>query len=615
MTDDNCSDCGLALGLHFREDGIYGCPRDMSTTCSLKEGCSEPMDLDVQNVSSPDPLDFLSILNNKQRSQRHNPATRCPTQLGDVTIPLRRSARRRAREVGEPYSQTQGRRPSLGTAGMSMRHTLPRRISLQDSRRSRCGSYENESLLPTQKLPYQRFRRQSLQPHVLNRMVPVEDMDPIEGFQPFTELEYRQQHEPVTIPEPVRDVQKARFEYVWNPSVVVSKVGGMRVRVGEFRRIGRPVEDTMTAPSSPVGDGNESNFWSSGSEGYFTAQCWSSSSFSTRDPRPSNHGAPVLGIDLSPPHAGSHLSQPYLSGLQPEFIQGSSKSALPCGPRDTYPPFAEHELPQFEALVQHYDATQNKGNRVAPSQRTLLFRHAAEPTPSAFTSPSPMVLQQPEGPETPHLRQASCEVSPLQDPSPPMQPQIEQPHTLTRPLHRPIMPCTLPGTRITDYRSDSSPSLSNRVTGLAVDPSVDWATREPWEYIHHVLTSSTYPLVVFLKTPTEDIPAAALGARRAELHPQTVVINNERWLLVGPQDFELDRFHAGFQARAQMPDRFTVRFGDLTWGADVSQIEDEVVKAVIERARRGRDVAATLPAMFIAGTMGGLAVWYALSLM
>jgi hypothetical protein len=58
-------------------------------------------------------------------------------------------------------------------------------------------------------LTYQRFRRQSLQQqHVLNRMVPVEDMDPTEMFQHFTELEPRQQCEPVTMPDPVRDLQK-----------------------------------------------------------------------------------------------------------------------------------------------------------------------------------------------------------------------------------------------------------------------------------------------------------------------------------------------------------------------------------------------------------------------
>jgi hypothetical protein len=632
MTDDNCSDCGLAHHLHFREDGIYGCPRDRSTSCSHREGCNESVNLDLnhsdaymlqytlaeythsstQSVSSSDPLDFLSVID-EQQFRRHKPATRRSAQSGVVAVPFRRSSRveHRWRAQAEgPYAQVQGRRSSLGT--VCERRSLPRRTSLQDSRRSR-GSYENEAVLPAQKHTPRRFRRQSLQPHALNRMVPVEDMDPFEGFQPFTELESRQQREPVLVPKPVRDLQKPRFEYVWKPSVDFPKVGGMRVRVGQFERIG---QDTMTSTSSCDGDGNKSYFSDSGSEGYFTAQDWSSSSSSsTRDLRPPNHGGP--DIDAFPPHIASSPN-PYRP--QPEFIQGSSKSALALqqqtlvsGPNDTYTPFPEHEFPQCEALARHYSAVHNEGNSVSPLQPILPPGHAAE-IPSTSTSSSSMVLQQPEGPGT---QQASRNVSPLQDPSPPMQQflQFEQSYASTKPPRMATMPCTLPGTAISDYSSESTPSLPSRVTGLAVDPSVDWATREPWEYIHRVLTSSTCPLVLFIRTPTEGIPAAALGARGAELHTQTVLIDKERWLLVGSRDIDLDRFRVGFQARAHTPDRFTLRLGNLAWGADVSQIEDEVVRAAIERAMRGRDVPATLPAMFIAGTMGGLAVWYALSLM
>ncbi|KAH9977694.1 hypothetical protein BGW80DRAFT_1455868 [Lactifluus volemus] len=548
----------------------------------------------TQSVSSSDPLDFLSVID-EQQFRRHKPATRRSAQSGAVAVPLRRCTRveHRWRAQAEgPYAQVQGRRLSLGT--VCERRSLPRRTSLKDSRR---GSYENEAVLPAQKHPPRRFRRQSLQPHVLNRMVPVEDMDPFEGFQPFTELESRQQREPVLVPKPVRDLQKPRFEYVWKPSVDFPKVGGMRVRVGQFERIG---QDTMTSTSSCDGDGNKSYFSDSGSEGYFTAQDWSSSSSSTRDLRPSNHGGP--DIDAFPPHIAS---SPHPYRPQPEFIQGSSKSALALqqqtlvsGPSDTYTPFPEHEFPQCEALARHYSAVHNEGNSVFPLQPILPPGHAAE-NPSISTLPSPM--------------QRLAFARPLSA----MQqfPQFEQSYASTKPPRMATMPCTLPGTAISDYSSESTPSLPSRVTGLAVDPSVDWATREPWEYIHRVLTSSTCPLVLFIRTPTEGIPAAALGARGAELHTQTVLIDKERWLLVGSRDIDLDRFRVGFQARAHTPDRFTLRLGNLAWGADVSQIEDEVVRAAIERAMRGRDVPATLPAMFIAGTMGGLAVWYALSLM
>jgi hypothetical protein len=179
------------------------------------------------------------------------------------------------------------------------------------------------------------------------------------------------------------------------------------------------------------------------------------------------------------------------------------------------------------------------------------------------------------------------------------------------------MPGTLPGTApIADSHSDSTPSTPDRPpTELAVDDVEDWATREPWEYIHRVLTSSTCPLVMFLKTPTADIPTAAQGALGADLHLQKMLIDNEHWLLIGPRDINLYEFGVQFQTRAATADKFVFRFGNLNWGADVNQIEDEVCKAVMESSRRGRGVPAALPAQFMAGAMGGLVVWYALSMM
>jgi hypothetical protein len=152
------------------------------------------------------------------------------------------------------------------------------------------------------------------------------------------------------------------------------------------------------------------------------------------------------------------------------------------------------------------------------------------------------------------------------------------------------------------------------MTEAEVDASEDWATREPWEYIHRVLTSSTCPLVMFLKTPTADIPAAALGVLSADLHLQKMLIDNEHWLLVGPRDVDLHEFGVRFQTRSRTADKFVFRFGNLNWGADVNQIEDEVCRAKIESSRSGR-APAMLPAQFMAGAVGGLVVWYALSLM
>jgi len=176
------------------------------------------------------------------------------------------------------------------------------------------------------------------------------------------------------------------------------------------------------------------------------------------------------------------------------------------------------------------------------------------------------------------------------------------------------MPGTLPDATITDTDTDVPDRAQ---TEPAVDEDEDWAGREPWEYIHRVLTTSTHQLVIFLKMPTADIPTAALGALGAELNLQTMVIDNEHWLLIGPRGRDVDLFKSGvmFQNRARSRDKFVFRLGNLNWGANVNQIEDEVCKAVMERSSRGRGMPATLPAQFMAGAMGGFVVWYALSLM
>jgi hypothetical protein len=120
---------------------------------------------------------------------------------------------------------------------------------------------------------------------------------------------------------------------------------------------------------------------------------------------------------------------------------------------------------------------------------------------------------------------------------------------------------------------------------------------------------------MFLKTPTADIPTAALGALSAELSLQTMVIDNGHWLLIGPRDVNLLEFGVRFQKRARSRDKFVFRLGNLSWGANVDLIEDEVCKAAMESSWRGMGMPAMLPAQFMAGAMGGFVVWYALSLM
>jgi hypothetical protein len=176
------------------------------------------------------------------------------------------------------------------------------------------------------------------------------------------------------------------------------------------------------------------------------------------------------------------------------------------------------------------------------------------------------------------------------------------------------MPGTLPDATITDMNSDtdlngyrsksesSTPSLSpppdRSQTEPAVDDEEDWAVREPWGYVHHVLTTCTRPLVMFLKTPTADIPTTALRALGAEPNLQTMLIDNEHWLLVGPCDVNLLEFGVGFQKRARSREMFVFRLGNLNRGANVDQIEDEVCKATMESSWRGMG----MPAMLLTNT-------------
>jgi hypothetical protein len=596
MIGDDCSECGLPHHSHFREDGLYGCPVGTPITDSTYQeptgihsnsSCATVTCPNVHDTSterayssvrseSPDPL---LLAPDKQLPQRYSTTQR--RSIHYAPAPLRRSFRlenrRRVREGAEPYSQLQVRRSSLRTSGDTFRRSYPRRASLQDSRRPSGRSSENEGVFSEQNRHPERFRRASLQPHVLERMVPVEDMEVIEEFQPFTGLEPEQQMEPVTLREPTRNSLKGPFQYVWKPSITFPEVGGMRVRVGQFERTGHRTKNATPLAWPSTSDCNESSSSGSSSEGYFTAQDWTQSSTPDQS-----------SIDVYM-HCNPLPSQP-----QPDFIQGSSKSVLPPqtwaggGPRDTYPPFiANQKFPQLEALAHHYAAIHDRGMLA---------------TPSAPASCPPIDPRNSEGLTTPPLHQAAHDIT------------APNPHS-----SRPVMPGTLPGTRITDYRSDSEstpPSMAaDRVTEAAVDEWEDWATREPWEYVHRVLTSSTCPLVMFLKTPTADIPAAALGVLSADLNLQKMLIDNEHWLLVGPRGVDLCEFGVRFQTRARTPEKFMFRFGNLNWGADVNQIEDEVCKATIESSRRGRGLPAMLPAQFMAGAMGGLVVWYALSLM
>jgi hypothetical protein len=246
---------------------------------------------------SPDPL--LLAPDKQLSSQRYYSALRrsTPMQSADgAVVPLRRSSRleNRRRSRAEPYAYAQARRSSLRMPDVPIRKSRSRRVSMQDNTLISDCSYENESVYPAQHNPP---RRKSLQPYVLDRMLPAEDMDPIEGFRPFTEIDPGQLPVPVTVREPMKDLApKPPFEFVWNPSVVTPAVGGMRVRVGQFERIGHPAGDTAPFASSGAADDNETDSSMSGTEDYFTVQDWSSSSNPER--HSSNHVTP--GADTCP---------------------------------------------------------------------------------------------------------------------------------------------------------------------------------------------------------------------------------------------------------------------------------------------------------------------------
>lgn len=612
---------------HISPDGVSSivCPgRDVPT---VQDTFSQYADLSVRPRSeSPDPL---LLAPDKQLSQRGYTALRRSTPMksaaaDSTVVPLRLSSRleNRRRSRAEPYGHAQqARRSSLRTVDAPIRKSRCRRVSVQDNMQVSDCSYENESVFPAQHRPP---RRKSLQPHVLDvldRMVPAEDMDPIEGFQPFTEIDPGQLPVPVTVREPMKDLApNPPYEFVWNPSVVTPAVGGTRVRVGQFERIGHGSagDPAPFAPSSAACD-NETDSSMSGTEDYFTAQDWSS--FSTPECHSSNHVMPESALPLQ-------------------------QHALASGSGNTYSSSIENELAQFDALVQHYITAQNQERQLPPLQIQPLPGHATGPDPS-FSTLASHPFHQPEGLETPCLQQTPCANAPFQypftpaltpTPTAPRPSEIEQSHAVApprpRPRRRSSMPGTLPDATITDtstntdtdtdsYRSKSELSIPNlnvpdrarAQTELLVDEDEDWATREPWGYIHRVLTTCTRPLVMFLKTPTADIPTAALGALGADLSLQTMLIDNEHWLLVGPRDVNLFEFGVRFQKRARSRDKFVFRLGNLNWGANVDQIEDEVCKAAMESSWRGMGMPATLPAQFMAGAMGGFVVWYALSLM
>ena len=611
MSDPLCELCREPMSLHTT---TIVCPD--RRVFALQEALSEYADSSFRS-ESPDPL---LLAPDRQLPQRHYITLRRSAQPGGVVAPLGRSSRpesrRRTREDAGPYHQAQTRRSSHKMAVDPVRSSRPLRMSLQDSRRTPCRSYENENPFLAPNYPP---RRKSLQPHVLDRMVPVEDMDPIEGFWPFTELDPGQFRRPVTVREPVREIAKPPFEFMWKPSVVVPAVGGMRVRVGQFERRGNPGRGDATRSSAA--DESETRSTSPGSEAYFTALD-SSSSSSTPEHHPSDRDMPGIGTFLNA------ASPPISFNPQPEFVQGSSKSALLLqqqtltgDARGTHPPSVWNELPEFDALARHY-AVPNQKRGILLLQPTPPISHTTEPMPSAptFTSRS---FQHSESPGTPRPQWTPYNVAPLQDPfTPPNMPRAPGPprvklsHALAKGRHRSSMPGTLPGATVMDDSTEMTPSPPPRAeTELAVDDVEDWATREPWEYIHRVLTSSTCPLVTFLKTPTGDIPAAVQGALGADLQLQKMLIDNEHWLLIAPRDIDLYHFGVSFQTRAATADKFVFRFGNLNWGADVNQIEDEVHKAVMESSGRGRGAPTALPAQFMAGAMGGFVVWYALSLM
>ena len=456
-------------------------------------------------------------------------------------------------------------------------------VSVQDNKTlTPDRSYENEYLCPARCHP-DPPRRESVQQYV-DCLIPVENMDRIEGFRPFTELDPGQEPVPVTVREDLEVAPQAIYEFVWDPSAVIPEVGGMRVRVGHFERV------RDAAPCAPD-DGNET-VPMSGIEDNSAVQGWSSSSATPAAHHSSNHTGPQA------------VPAPTFPGLsQAEFTQGS---AVPLQQQQQQ---QQLEYTQFEALVRHYAAAQNQAQQLAPLQNQPLPPGHAE----GSASPSIWIPALAFDPSSGQTFQFQYPLTPTPTPTPPAyrSSEIEQQSSHAAAQLRQYLGSAMPAdpSVVFPYRAQTEP---------AVERMEDWAALHPWEYVHRVLTTSSRPLVMFVKLPTEEVVSkAAFGALGVSLKVQVMMVNDIHWLLVGPQDVSLYEFGVKFYQRSMSPQQFNFRFGELYWGANVDQIENEVTKATEVKqmlALAGMSIPAALPVQFTSGPTGGFVIWCSHSL-
>ncbi|THH12634.1 hypothetical protein EW146_g7511 [Bondarzewia mesenterica] len=145
-----------------------------------------------------------------------------------------------------------------------------------------------------------------------------------------------------------------------------------------------------------------------------------------------------------------------------------------------------------------------------------------------------------------------------------------------------------------------------------VTPEME-ASEKPWRYLERVFRTRSHTsssICCLFKTRSEDMRLALEGAREAGLFASIVGGEpGEHWIVICDHEETMIKFLEDRQRT--LPGTFVARIGRLRWGVDPTVIEEEMEKVWHEANRMNP----ALPAQFMAGALGGIVVWWALSSM
>ncbi|KAI0268171.1 hypothetical protein BC834DRAFT_1040246 [Gloeopeniophorella convolvens] len=597
MSDELCNECGCPQSMHCRDDEMYRCPSD-------RGGHDSPAG-SVLLTSINEQSELHPVAHEQEQCQQLLALRKSPRL---EALRLAREGKRKENFISQPSLKTVGSHPR------SPRRSRHRRLSVRP-----IGQPNDQKVLSSRTLGALEVRRANLQARVLRSLVPVEEMESISGFQPFTELEPGTQTQPVTIREPPQETPGRTVHHVWNPTIAFPDSGGMLIRTGHFE----PVDPTEQATEAQVESGEGVLLPTPpDAEQHLCLPLWYQREFASP-------AGPDSGIE-----AGDGFSSQLWQG--PEFVQGSSKSAPPPAPLKS----AGAEFPELDAIIQHYEAVQvEMAMSLVKSPLNQARSFPANP-PMGLAEPLPALARSPL--HQPRFLPSATEPllsNPMSQPFPTCHPgcQIQcnfesasiAPQSATFPqAHQTQMQQTTPlmhspvlaAAHVTQSPMAATPKhlpgvlpeaaqSSILMTEVAVSPQEDWAAREPWWYIHRVLTSATRRLVAFLRLPRERMTEAVQGAAGADLRYAIVSIQSDQWLLFWIPEVGAVRDTFPERLAASPPVDFVTRVGGLRWGVHIDEIEIELSKAVEEAWRAGSPVP-TLPAQFMPGHLGGMLVWY-----